>query len=208
MESWKTTIEKLITQPLLHAKFLNTISLMEYIGARKIIKSQLEEQIDMDMLAHMSEEIRHAQIFKKLALKLSLGELTSYEDRHLLVPNEARAYMQGIDRLGERLLIKRDSFKNYLLTTYIVEKRAQAIYPWYEKQMANLGLQGYLKAIVREETNHLEQMEKLIEKFGLDKEIIADLFKLEEGLYNNIFEAIKSELSRGYQAIAPQEMRH
>ena len=65
MMYWKQVLSELVKHNELHAKFLNTISLMEYMGARKIVKSQLEKNVDSEVLAHMTEEIRHAQIFKK-----------------------------------------------------------------------------------------------------------------------------------------------
>lgn len=193
MTGWQQTLKKVIEIPKLHGRFLNTLSLMEYIGSRKIMKSQQESHISEDVLAHASEEIRHALIFKKLAQKISGGEVPTYDEKFLVSSAQAKAYMQGIDRFGEKLLGVKDSFKNYLLTTYVVEKRAQSVYPWYETELAALGYPGYMKSIVREEIGHLEQMEKQIKKYNLDENVISALFAHEESLYNAIIMSLAKE---------------
>jgi rubrerythrin len=141
----------------LHARFLNTISLLEYMGARKILKSQKEEKMCSQVLAHAAEEIRHAQSFKKLALKMSAGKLTSYSDDQLLCGKEAREYFQSLDQVVHEELGE-DSYSNYLYTTLLIEERANQVYPIYETVLARAGFPGVLKAIVREEDGHLKEI--------------------------------------------------
>lgn len=155
--TFEKTIAHLENKPDLHARFLNTISLLEYMGARKILKSQKEEKISSQILAHAAEEIRHAQSFKKLALKMSEGKLTSYSEEHLLCGQEAREYFQSLDQavyaeFGD------DSYTNYLYTTLLIEERANQVYPVYEPVLARAGYPGVLKAIVREEDSHLKEI--------------------------------------------------
>ena len=63
-------LDLLIKSNYLHGKLLNTLSLLEYTGARKIVKSQLETNIDLKTLNHMQDEIKHAQMFKRYAHKV------------------------------------------------------------------------------------------------------------------------------------------
>lgn len=141
----------------LHSRFINTLSYLEYVGARKILKSQDESSISMELLAHIAEEVRHAQVLKKIALKMSDHRLPTYADDQLLAGAEARAYIQAVDRSSEK---ENSSFKNYLYTTLLLEERAKKIYPFYEPILAEAGFPGALRAIVLEEESHLHQISK------------------------------------------------
>jgi len=154
---FETAVAQLEANPALHARFLNTLSLLEYMGARKILKSQREEKISAQVLAHAAEEIRHAQTFKKLALKMSSGNLSSYSEDHLLCGKEAKEYFQTLDKavhdeIGE------DAFANYLYTTLLIEERANQVYPVYEPVLARAGFPGVLAGIVKEEDAHLREI--------------------------------------------------
>ena len=122
------------------------------------MKSQREETISSQVLAHAAEEIRHAQTFKRLALKMSDGELDSYAEDHLLCGVQARQYMQAVDHEIAAVLNGTDGWVNYLLTTLLVEERAGLIYPHYDSILTELGYPAALQGIVREETMHLEQI--------------------------------------------------
>src|SRR4051812_13000755 len=120
MSSFESLLTYFKKYPLLHARFINTISLLEYIGARKILKSQHESSISATVLGHVSEEIRHAQIFKSVALKMSGGELLTYDDRSLLAGPAARAYFQDLDHGIMAELEIPDGWLNYLYSTLLI----------------------------------------------------------------------------------------
>src|SRR5690348_7777093 len=122
----------------IHAEFLNTLSLLEYIGARKIVKSQVDRNITEELLGHITEEIRHAQVLKHLSLKLSSDSLSTYQDQHLLCGSEAKAYIQTVDHSVEKLLTKKNEWMNYLLTTLVIEERASRAYPIYNDYLGKL----------------------------------------------------------------------
>ncbi|MEO5970724.1 MAG: hypothetical protein ABIQ95_12425 [Bdellovibrionia bacterium] len=166
--NFEKTIAQLETNPELHARFLNTLSLLEYIGARKILKSQKEEKISSQILAHAAEEIRHAQTFKKLALKMSSGKLSTYSEDHLLCGKEAREYFQSLDQ-AVHAEIGEDSYTNYLFTTLLIEERANQIYPIYEPVLARAGYPGVLKAIVKEEDSHLKDILTSLQEQGREQ---------------------------------------
>ena len=159
---WKETLILLTKYPSLHARFLNSLSLVEYIGARKIIKSQNETALTAQVLSHVNEEIRHAQIFKQLVLRMSKGELTSYSEEHTLCKNLATSYIQNVDQDVANLLNHSNSWFNYLATTLLVEERANEVYPIYEDILSQIGFKGFLKKIVLEEKSHLEDIKELL----------------------------------------------
>jgi len=140
-------------QPKFLAKFLHTLSLLEYIGTRKIIKSQHESEVSMEILLHASEEIRHARVFKKLAEEVGQKSLGGYVSEDLLCMAEAEAYFQTVDSEVGRCVS--DRRVAYALTTLLVEERALEIYPPLEDLLSSLGFSGRVAGILKEEENHL-----------------------------------------------------
>lgn len=173
------TLKALARNRELHARFVNTVSLLEYIGARKILKSQKESRMTAELLAHVAEEIRHAQALKRVALKLSDGKLESYSQDELLAGSEARAYIQAVDHTpllgGEP---SRDEFTSYLYATLLIEERANRIYPLYEPILAEAGFPGVLRGILQEEEAHLHDIRQDIEASGAPE--LAPLREREE----------------------------
>lgn len=187
MRDWKTILKEVVAAPELHARFLNSLSLLEYIGARKIMKSQEESKITPTVLAHMTEEIRHAQILKKLAIKVGNQAVLSYREESLLCGDEGRAYIQAIDCKACEVVGKKNPWVNYLLTTLIVEERAQELYPYYDELLSPLGLGGPLRAIFREEEEHLAQVIAALKSHGGLTEAELELVRQEEKIYFTSF---------------------
>jgi hypothetical protein len=189
-------LEKIGDRIELHAKFLNTLSLLEYIGARKIFKSQIERTITEELLGHMAEEIRHAQVLKHLALKLSDGHLSTYQDEHLLAPNPGKAYMQIVDHSAQDVLLQKDEWLNYLITTLLVEERASNVYPTYNSFLGKLGYQNKLMSIIRDEDKHLKVVvQRLQETHPNLDERMDQLRSTESAMFYKFMDAVHSEVS-------------
>ena len=60
-----SALERIVAQPAIHARFINTLSRLEYVGARKLMKSQDSSGLDRETLQHLVEETRHAWMLKK-----------------------------------------------------------------------------------------------------------------------------------------------
>ncbi len=191
MASFDEVMVQLVKRPAQHAKFLNTLSLLEYIGARKILKSQEASTITGEILGHAAEEIRHAQTFKKLALKMSEGLLETYQDEHLLAGVGARQYIQAIDQGVAAKLKVPHAALNYLLTTLLIEERANRIYPGYDLILTECGFPSALKAIVREENTHLHDVRAALQH--MDNQLIQSLDELrvfEAGLFSRFMDQV------------------
>ncbi len=191
--TFNSVLEKILPDPTLHGRFLNTLSLLEYIGARKILKSQSAPRMNPYLIAHAAEEIRHSQILKKLAVKL--GASLDYEESALLQPIEARAYIQGIDHCVAEVFGKSESWACYLYTTLLIEERALEFYPVYEQTLSKLGLGGQIAAILRDEEQHLAEMRRWIEELPAPQRALGlkswDLFKsVEHGLFEEWMHSI------------------
>lgn len=196
MEKLNLVLEQIGNRNELHALLLNTFSLLEYIGSRKIIKSQIDREISEELLGHIAEEIRHAQLLKHLALKLSSGLLTSYRDEHLICGKESKLYFQTIDCAAEKALSKKNLHLNYLLTTLLIEERAAGVYPLYNDFLGRCGFLNKLNSIIRDEDKHLStvkgQIEKSLEGIVLN---ITYLRTLEKIAFDSFMDAILQRLS-------------
>ena len=62
-------LEKVTSEKALHSRWLNTLSYLEYIGTRKILKSLPAHIFGKVFLEHVNEEARHSLFFKNLAQK-------------------------------------------------------------------------------------------------------------------------------------------
>lgn len=158
-------LSRVAETPALHARFLNTLSLLEYVGARKIYKSQPAGRFSVELLEHVVEEGRHALVLKKLAIRLGGEAVRTYAAAGLLAGAEATRYMQTLDRAAEADLEgsaipmgEERTWINYLLTTLLIEERADSVYPVYEPILRELGHGGLAAGIVAEEKRHLRDV--------------------------------------------------
>lgn len=66
-ERIKSALRKIIADERVEARWLNTISYLEYVGARKIFRSVATSHPSVSVLDHLADETRHAAAFKVLA---------------------------------------------------------------------------------------------------------------------------------------------
>ena len=172
-----------------HTHWLNTLSFMEHIGSRKIIKSQNSTKLDHFVLQHISEEARHAFYFKNLAHKLSPTDCPSFEDNYLIKGTASEDYFQSIDHKAEKDLTDSPSknILNYLYTTWLIEERALILYELYNQVLKTNNLSFNLNAILREEDHHLKTVTQMIQKKDPDyKERATRLFDYERGAFSSL----------------------
>jgi hypothetical protein len=77
-------LDRMVADPSLHARWLNTFSYLEYVGFRKIEKSERAETLTAAVLGRACEEGRHALRLKTLAIKLGGAGCDSYLPEVLL----------------------------------------------------------------------------------------------------------------------------
>jgi hypothetical protein len=167
----------------LHARFANTLSYLEYVGARKIMKSQQAEAFTDEVLSHAYEEIRHAHAFKKVARELSGGRLRAYAPHELLAGESATRYFQDLDQGIADDLGARDTWRNYLYTTLLIEERANLLYPAYEPSLTAAGFPHVLRAILKEEEKHLDDITTALARAPGHAERLTRLRALEDRLF-------------------------
>jgi len=207
-DSFHAFIERVIENQTFHAKWLNTLSLMENIGSRKIASSEDWFTVSLITLKHAAEEARHAFFLKAQAQKIDANLTKDYCRNHLLAPLESRRYLDQLDVVVCRHLKKEFNYQSsklkyaaYLLVTYLIEVRAKSIYPTYEQHLKQKGLPLSLKMIVAEEDQHLKEMDDLLlEFFGNNKDKVLDhLSSFEEKLFTKWLSALKRSVQDEYK---------
>lgn len=167
-------LARVVADPALHARFVNSLARMEYVGVRKMVKARRSETLDLDGLQHLIEEAGHALRLKRAALALhgeAAGGVATFAESDTLAGGAAEEYLQEVDRACETLLADRPESEraesNYLLSSWAIEVRAQAFYPLYEEELRAAGAPFSVRAIQRDEDRHLAEMdERLRARFG------------------------------------------
>lgn len=167
-----TLLPTIINDNVLHAKWLNTLSLMENTGARKISASEDPLTVTYIILKHAAEEHRHSFFLKKQIEKTG-EELPTYAPQYLLAPAQSRFYLNQLDIEVCRYLKKELAlsgralkFAAYLLVTYAIEVRADELYPIYQTCLENANSKVNVKSIILEEEGHLEEMLNQLKQFS------------------------------------------
>jgi hypothetical protein len=197
--AFEAFLSRLIQSPDRHARFVNTLSMLEYIGVRKIFKSQKSEAVSLLLLQHAADEIRHAKLLKKAALGMSNGELDSYREEHLLCGKSAQGYFQSVDHLSESINLDLTDVQKYELTTWLVERRVLKVYPLYEKVLSRddqfEAQRAVIGAILKDEARHLNYVaQDLMQRIGVSKEVLEQLSKDEEARFQSLEQSWFSKL--------------
>lgn len=176
-----------------HARLLNTFSLMEHIGSRKILLSQGESS-DEQVLKHLSEETRHAHFFRRAAEKAA-GRTMAYVDADLAAAATARLYFGRLDAGISRVV--GPGPLAYLYVTQAVEVRAGWLYHLYERVLRESGHWLSLRSVIAEEDLHLAQMDQeLARRDPSYRERAPRFLDLEAGLFAGWLANTRSALAR------------
>jgi len=149
-------LEQICADQDLHIRFLNTLSLMEHIGSRKIMLAQPRVP-DGAMLKHLAEETRHAWFFKRAAEKLA-GCVLDYNDGVLLAGAAARFYMDRLDAGISSAIPPGEGPLPYLYMSLIIERRAIWAYRIYQSVLAGRNCGVSLTGVLAEEDRHHDKM--------------------------------------------------
>src|SRR5262245_285680 len=87
-------LDRIVAERAWHARFLNTLARLEYIGVRKMLKCRRSERLDMEGLQHMVEEAAHAVRLKKAAQSVAGTEIdvATFADADTLAGGEGESY--------------------------------------------------------------------------------------------------------------------
>jgi rubrerythrin len=196
-------LPQIIADSQLHARWLNTLSLMENTGARKISASEDPTTVTYIILKHAAEEHRHAFYLKKQIEKTGDNLCPTYSAEYLIAPAYSRYYLNQLDidvcrYLKKELHLSGSElrFAAYLLVTYAIEVRADELYPIYQDALDNAGSKVNVKSIILEEEGHLEEMINQLQKFSPDWQLHAQkAVDMETRLFNQWVTNLATEVN-------------
>lgn len=162
MVALEEMLNKIVSDPSLHGRWLNTLSYLENCGAKMIAGSEHPTMVPKEVLKHASEEFRHAYYLKSQVEKVFPEGLPTYQLAFLLGGHPAKHYMPRLNAKISRYLKycrgmtgRRFREYGYLLVTYAVEMRARELYPLYQQILKEQGSPVSVSNIIREEEGHL-----------------------------------------------------
>ncbi|WP_462265841.1 hypothetical protein [Mucilaginibacter sp.] len=200
----QSILTAIVTDNRLHARWLNTLSLMENTGARKISACEDPLTVTYIILKHAAEEHRHAFYLKKQLEKLDTTDCPTYAPEYLVASANSKQYLNQLDvevcrylknELG--LQGKELRFGAYLLVTYAIEVRADELYPIYQDVLTASGSKVNVKSIILEEEGHLEEMLNQLQHFSPDWKRHADkAVEIETRLFDKWLQALAAEVNQ------------
>ena len=197
-------ISQIVADPALHARWLNTFSYLEYVGFRKILKSQRAEVLTTAILTHACEEGRHALGLKKLAMKLGGAGFDSYAPQVLLCGEEAEAYFQDLDQSCDEAFADRSADERvrlaYGYVTWLVERRALDVYGLYKNALGDSEIARKLGGLLAEETKHLSDIETLLQAADPAFSTRSKEFEVVE---NSLYEVFLAALTKALAQESP-----
>ena len=207
----RNLLERIVPHGRLHARFINTLARLEYVGVRKILKSRRSEHLELDGLQHILDEAVHALRLKKAAVALAgAGDgVSTFADGATLAGDAGEGYLQALDRRAEEALgdLPADDRgeANYRLTSAAVEVRAQVFYPMYDETLRAHGAGFSVAAIMKDEGRHLAEMAADLERTLPDwRRRLELVLAAEETLFSRFLGAIESTLASSQEDGAVQ----
>ena len=193
-------LEAIISDKNLHARWLFTLSYLENCGAKKIARFQVifKDNVPLFVLQHASEEFRHTFFMKKQIIKPGLDPDLSLP---LLGGMKAKNLLNFLDikilkLLKEEKVVKKEElcYFAYLLTTFAIEKRAETLYNSYQKKLTQYNSKISIKSIIKEEENHLEEIELKMKDFPLIWNLKRKVLEIESNIFSQFLHDLFKEI--------------
>lgn len=187
----------------LHCRWLNTLSMMENVGACKITESGRYFPVTESVLKHAAEETRHAYYLKRQISKFTDAGYGTYQAENLINARPSFRYIHRLDCLISRLLQSELGLEGgalrrhaYVLVTYAIETRADVIYGLYQDCLKASQSPVSVRGIIAEEEQHLAEMDEQIGTlFDNVDHWKQQVRGLEESLFKKWQEGLEAELS-------------
>lgn len=198
MDAEKKILRAIVANNACHARFLNTLSLMELCGAQKLSRLfKTLPAVDF-LLEHVAEEYRHAFFLRRLANKLAPKTSRSFSNSDVFAKAQSVFYISHLDR---RISLQLKSWPQkspirlaYLLTTAAIEQRALPFYQMYQCILDEAQAGFSLKSIISEEENHLSFILQQITEEQLPKNLLETCYWLEQDLFLAWMNAVAAEI--------------
>jgi bacterioferritin (cytochrome b1) len=196
-------LDQVVAHSNVHSRWLNSLSYLENTGARLIARYQDPVATDLILLKHAAEEFRHAYYLKKMIDRVEPGACPDYSMDTLLAANETRLYLLQLNLEVSRMLkhegigdpqkIKKGA---YLLVTYAIEVRADALYGAYQASLTKSSSRVNVKSIIAEEEGHLAEMQQLLQDYDTGSPRWAEMAcAMETRLHHNWLDKVRTSIA-------------
>lgn len=177
-----------------HALFLNMLAMLEHLGSRKIMVSQMDKVMTQDTLQHLAEEARHAYFFKRNAERVAGKALDGWSDDNTMCRIPSAMYF---GRLDAGISKKVGDDNAYGWVSLIIELRACWLYAIYQDALEKSSDHMSLKSLLAEEDRHLAEM---FDMCGEDYDILKALSAYETELFVKLWTHLEGEIEENKQA--------
>lgn len=181
----------LVQNPKDHARFMNMLSMLEHMGSRKIMVSQMDDPANMteEMLSHLAEEARHAYFFKRQARRIAGGQIDveGFFEGNTMCRVPALMYFGRLDAGISKSVPEKQA---YPWVSLIIELRACWLYGIYQEVLDQSDLKLSLKPLLAEEDKHLAEM---FEMCGDNHDTLRRLSAYETELFGKMWAALETE---------------
>ncbi len=184
----KNYLARIIADKEEHAKFMNMLSMLEHMGSRKIMVSQMDkgDSLTEDTLKHLAEEARHAYFFKRQAERAAGRSLDGWREENTTARVPALMYFGRMDA-GISKIVGNDAAYGWV--SLIIELRACWLYNIYQAALEESDYQLSLKSLIAEEDGHLEEMYAMC---GSDTKRLRELSAYETSLFAKLWAQIEN----------------
>jgi rubrerythrin len=224
--NWDLFLEDVLGNRAKHYGWLRSLSYLEYIGYRKMIKSLGYEHLNKGAYRHLSDEIQHSFMLRELAQKYFEQDLQALFPLNL-IQKISEEYFQQLDCEVSRRVIEMKSGRDvptatslpgnfngvietnpvgrlspspvlcYMLTSYVIEKRAMKVYPSYLSKATEAPVKYTMQKIIRDESEHLTYLEgKMSMVSSMTFQDLHDLIETEENLFQQYLGRMTQELDQ------------
>lgn len=181
-------LDAIVRDPSAHARFMNMLSMLEHMGSRKIMLSQMNRTLTEETLSHLSEEARHAYFFKRHAERIGGAKLDGFTDENAMCRIPAAMYFGRLDagiskEVGDEAA--------YQWVSLIIELRACWLYEIYQDVLESSGVALSLKALLAEEDQHLADM---FAQCGGRHDLLKKLSGYETALFAKFWTVLEQEI--------------
>jgi len=198
-------LTKIIANNDTHARWMNLLSYLEFIGSRKIFKTQKNGSINEELLKHASDEARHALVLKQMIGKLTTDKhFDRYDARYMMGSFSGYRYIQNLDSMVKKRFQSTHpagadiSYVCYVYVSYVIEVRANWLYDIYAQLLTRANSTVNVSAIINDEVRHLHDMTREIGEIDKSSQDNVRFFLEQESL---LFERFLRSLEKIVSAI-------
>ncbi len=180
-------LENIVEDKARHALFLNMLAMLEHLGSRKIMVSQMNRVMTQDTLQHLAEEARHAYFFKRNAERIAGKALDGWTDENTLCRIPSAMYFGRLDA-GISKKVGEDNAYGWV--SLIIELRACWLYAIYQEVLEKSSDHMSLKSLLAEEDHHLAEM---FDMCGENYVMLRALSAYETELFAKLWETLEGQ---------------